>query len=158
MVDTTAFQRSIMKYFVETWKWKSTSSRPFKLSAEQDGSRMNMLSSPLVYLISRICAFSSSMKPILNRPFWFIIFTVFFSFCSRQGRKWQDCYDNLTNSHGPQLLWKQESIKASPEVLSHTSDPTKESPLPTGQLAFPLPTLYLPMVLIGSSASKTTCW
>lgn len=114
-----------MKYFVETWKWKSTSSRPFKLSAEQDGSRMNMLSSPLVYLISRICAFSSSMKPILNRPFWFIIFTVFFSFCSRQGRKSQDCYDNLTNSHGPQLPWKQGSIKSSPEVLSHTSDPNQ---------------------------------
>lgn len=67
---------------VQEWWGSSTSCRLFTLSSEQDGSRTNMLSFPMVYFISRICACSSSMKPILNFPFWFIIFTVFFSFCT----------------------------------------------------------------------------
>lgn len=75
------------------WQWRCTSCRLFTLSSEQDGRRTNMLSFPMVYFISRIWACSSSMKPILKRPLWFIIFTVFFSFCSGHGgnhkRSWR---------------------------------------------------------------------
>lgn len=81
-----------------------------------------MLSAPLVYLISRICAFSSSMKPIRNRPFWFIIFTVLFSFCSGQDRKSWNSHGKLVHPHGLHLSWKRGSTKIR-SIFTKSSEP-----------------------------------